>query len=141
MSVKRRTGRLDMATHFPVSPGRSILSGLFETVSYLVECVVRWVETNRSVLESFGLTVELTRGPSGRDKGAAWVDLDSPTRLVRLILWDSGEGSLTVGDVGSGDVLVDENLSFSGEHGVEQSLRNAVAWARARDDGTPTSSH
>ena len=97
--------------------------------SQLLDDVGRWVERNRDRLVARGLRVELTHGLEHHDKLASWVDIDSATRLVRLIVWDSGEANLAVGDVPSGLMLADEHLEISGALGIEHALQDASAWA------------
>ncbi|WP_205413067.1 immunity protein TriTu family protein [Austwickia chelonae] len=92
-----------------------------------------WVSKSRLGLEAEGVQVSLEFSPENRDKISAWLDLDSPGRLVRLIVWESGEAILSVGDVVSGALLADEQLEVSGVFGLEQALDDAVAWALSRE--------
>ncbi|MBW3084960.1 hypothetical protein KEM60_01151 [Austwickia sp. TVS 96-490-7B] len=88
-----------------------------------------WVGERRLSLKASGVQVSLDFSLQDRDNASAWVDLDTPCRLVRLIVWESGEVTLSVGDVASGEILADEQLQVSATFGLEQVLGEAVAWA------------
>jgi hypothetical protein len=95
----------------------------------LLEHLQAWTEENASGLSAKGVHLSLTHGPAERDKKSAWVDVESSTRSVRLVVWGSGEADLSVGDVAAGAVIADEHLEISSRFGLEQALRSAVAWA------------
>jgi hypothetical protein len=101
-------------------------------MSDLLEYLTNWVGRQRSDLETNGLTVAIDVSAHDRENRSAWVDIDSADRLVRLTVWESGEATLSVGEVASGLLLADEQLQVSGVFGLEQALGAAVAWAQGR---------
>ncbi len=98
-------------------------------MSSIVDQVGPWAEANAADLAAGHLQVVVTEGPRDRDKRAVWIDIDSPTRLVRLTVWDSGEAVLEVADIVVGGVIAHENLELTSEFGLWQALGSAVAWA------------
>lgn len=88
-----------------------------------------WADERAADLAVRAIYLEVTDGPVDRDKRSAWVDVDSPTRSVRLVVWDSGEATLSVGDLATGAVIADEQLEITTRFGLEEALSSAVAWA------------
>jgi len=101
----------------------------------LLEHLRRWVGGSTSDLSAGGLHLSFTRGPVARDEQGAWVDIESSTRTVRLIVWESGEANLAVADLVAGGIIVEEHLEITSRFGLEQALGSAVAWA---DPGSST---
>ena len=65
----------------------------------------RWIETHRASLTERGLLLASGGSPEdGRTKRSRWVDLESPRRLGRLVLWDTGEAELELADAATGAV-------------------------------------
>jgi hypothetical protein len=100
-------------------------------MSWVLDALQSWVDEQEAGLASNDIRISLTRGASGRDKESAWVDIDSPSRLVRLTVWDTGEAVLTVGDLATGGVVAEEQREITSELGLEDALRSALAWAEA----------
>lgn len=62
----------------------------------LLEALLAWPSAHRARLAAAGATAAAQRGPAdGRPKQAAWLDVETPTNLGELIVWDSGEAELT----------------------------------------------
>ncbi len=85
-----------------------------------------WLERRRGALESDGVAVATTWGPTDRDPASAWVDFTRPDKSARLIVWSNGLADLTVGDLLKGEVLLEEHreiLSDLGFDDVEATVR------------------
>jgi hypothetical protein len=100
-------------------------------MSSLLDDLQSWVERRAPDAAAEDIHLSLTRGPAHRDKQSAWVDFDSPARSVRLVVWDSGEAVLTVGDVAAGVILADEQRAVTSRFGLEKALEEALAWAES----------
>jgi hypothetical protein len=98
-------------------------------MSNVLEQMAGWIEERRSDLESRGLETSLSISPQDRDNRSSWVDLDSAARMVRLTVWDSGEGVLSVGSVTSGESILDKQFERLDSAGLEAALEEAVEWA------------
>lgn len=48
-----------------------------------------------------------------------------------MVVWDSGEATLSVGDLATGIVIAEEQLEITTRFGLEEALSSAVAWAEA----------
>ena len=82
-------------------------------MNHLLEHLQCWVDENAVEMAAKEMYASVTHGHADRDKLSAWIDIDSPTRLVRLIVWDSGEANLSVADMEDDDLVVDEQLEIS----------------------------
>jgi hypothetical protein len=97
-------------------------------VSGLFDHAQGWFDAHALALGRRSVRGSLTTGPADRDKRSIWVEFESGRRLVRVVIWDSGEAVLTVGDLESGEVVVEEQRDLTGRFGVEQTLDDALAW-------------
>lgn len=96
----------------------------------LFEHLEQWAHENTSTLMTRGLHLSINYGPADRDKRVARIDMDSPTRLVQLLLWDSGEAELLVAELeGDDDLIANEHLEITSRFGLVEALTSAVAWA------------
>jgi hypothetical protein len=86
-----------------------------------------WFDQNAAGLRERGLEVSLKRGSAQADKASAWIDIDSPDALGQLILWESGELDLRVGDRKSGDLSVNEHRDIQTEDELDDALRDLIA--------------
>ncbi len=98
------------------------------TVTWGFDCVREWVDGESEALAGMGVRAERVVGPAERDKKAAWVDLESDTRLARVIFWDSGEVDLTVLDVARGAAVCEEHREVTSRQEVVNTLQDAAAW-------------
>jgi hypothetical protein len=95
----------------------------------LLESAVDWAQRHKEAVARRGVSIDVTFGPDDRDKRSLWIDFDSPDRLVRLMLWQTGEAILSVAEVSTGDVLLEDQLELSDQVGIDHAMRDAVAWA------------
>jgi len=98
-------------------------------MNYFADLLKTWVDVHARDLESDGISATLAEGPSDRDKRVAWVDLHSATRSVRLAVWASGEAVLSVGDLTTGAVIAEEQVTLAEPSDLERTIGSAVAWA------------
>jgi hypothetical protein len=104
-------------------------------VNRFLEHVVAWFEDHEAELASTQIQTTLTYGLLDREKRSVWVDLDSSTRTVRLIVWESGEVALQVGDLLTGDVIAEEHRTITSDSSLRELLESATALAIVeRDD-------
>lgn len=93
----------------------------------LLEYAAEWAERYRASSGRGGVEVGLERSGADRDKPSLWIDFERAGRMVRLILWVGGEAVLAVGEVDSGRVLPEQQLTIEGTAALEAVLGRAVA--------------
>jgi hypothetical protein len=69
-----------------------------------------------------GIAVEMTISTDDGPRRAARVDATSERGLGQLLLWETGELDLVIGDVASGEVLLDEHREVSSALGIRDAL-------------------
>ena len=57
---------------------------------------------------------------------AARLDVETAARLVQVMIWESGEVDLLIGDLSSGEVLVNEHREISTQHGIRELLADVL---------------
>lgn len=73
------------------------------------------------------------RGPdAGRAKQRVCLSIDGPERLAELVVWESGEAQLLLGDVATGQVT-DECLSLAGSAQLTTVVRRMATWVTGED--------
>jgi hypothetical protein len=70
--------------------------------------------------------VAYTQGPADRPKKAGWIDLDGPTMLVRVTVWESGECDIETALIGSGEQRV-EHRDLASPAALTDTLTEVVA--------------
>ena len=70
----------------------------------MVDALADWVAAHQGEYPKTGVQMTLTMGHSNRPKKAAWLDFETPDTLARLIVWETGEADLEVGDVRTGQI-------------------------------------
>jgi hypothetical protein len=102
-------------------------------MSSILDHLQPWVARRAADLATRNVVLTVTPGPVERDKRSAWIDIDSPRRSVRVVVWDSGEAVLEVGELSSGAIVHEEQREVTTRLGLEQTLEDAVAWAQSPD--------
>jgi hypothetical protein len=92
-----------------------------------------WFDGHREKLVDLGLQAEFTESPPGRAKRSASLMIASSSRIVQLVMWDTGEAELTLGDVGS-DELMEEHREITSHIGLQDATQTLLAWLEARSD-------
>jgi hypothetical protein len=95
-------------------------------MSDVLDDLQAWVDERAVDLAARGIQVAVAHGPVDSHKRASWVDLDSPTHAARLIVWESGEAILEVGDLAGNAELALEQLEITTRFGLVQALSWAV---------------
>ncbi len=88
-----------------------------------------WFVTHEASLASDGYHVEFKESPLGRAKLSASVLLSSAERIAQLVIWETGEAELSMGDVSTGAVL-EEHREITSEIGLRDSAETMLAWLR-----------
>jgi hypothetical protein len=92
----------------------------------MIDRLETWANEHSRLLTDRGLVATFSRGPETAKK-SAWLDLDSPTRVGRLTLWAIGEAVLSVGDISSGQQVVEEHRQIETRLGLDDALGSLVA--------------
>ncbi len=75
------------------------------------------LDSARAEFESAGIAISTTASPDAAIRTLR-VDADSECGLAQVVLYDSGELDLVVGDASTGAVLVDEHREITSELGI-----------------------
>jgi hypothetical protein len=89
-----------------------------------------WFDGRRVALADCGLKVDFAESPPDRAKRSASVTIASSSRIGQLVVWDTGEAELTLGDVGSQEV-VEEHREITSRIGLEDATQMLLAWLQA----------
>jgi hypothetical protein len=99
--------------------GRDVLTDLRE-----------WFDDRNAGLADLGLRVEFAESPTHRVKRSASVMIASSSRVGQLVVWDTGEAELTLGDVGSDEVM-EEHREITSHLGLQDATQTLLAWLEA----------
>ncbi len=88
-----------------------------------------WFEDRRAALTDLGLKADFKDSPSGRAKRSAALTVASSQRIGQLVVWETGEAELSLGDVGS-DELVEEHREITSQIGIRDATETLMAWLR-----------
>jgi hypothetical protein len=86
-----------------------------------------WFEERSPVFARSGYHAEFSESPSDRGKLSASVTVASSRRIGQLVIWDSGEADLSMGDVGSATV-VQEHREITSQIGLRDATETLVTW-------------
>lgn len=89
-----------------------------------------WVEGRSAGFADRGLQAEFTESPLDRAKRSASVMIASPSRISQLVVWNTGEAELTLGDVGS-DTVVEEHREITSQIGLQDATQTLLEWLKA----------
>ncbi|WP_132114932.1 immunity protein TriTu family protein [Actinocrispum wychmicini] len=74
----------------------------------MLDSLEAWFAQNGQFMADQGLSVELGRSSSSQSSNrSVRVDIDSEDRVGQIILWETGEIEITLGSVGSDDMILD----------------------------------
>ena len=82
----------------------------------MLDALRAWFDAHESSLAADGYRVEFAESPPGRGKLSASVTVASARRIGRLVIWDTGEAELNMGDVTSAAVT-EEHREITSEIG------------------------
>ena len=90
----------------------------------MIELMIQTLRAVESRFASRGIAVAMVPPPpeDRNERRALRIDAESDRALAQIILWESGELDLVIGDACSGDVLVDEHREVSSAIGIEDAL-------------------
>lgn len=93
----------------------------------VIENLRQWFEQNAPALRERGFEVSLESGPSKANKASAWIDIDSAAALGQLIVWETGELDLQVGDRDSDDLRLNEHRVVETADQLQDALRDLLS--------------
>ena len=88
-----------------------------------------WFATHEASLTADGFHMEFSEGPSDRAKLSASVIITSAQRIGQLVIWETGEAELSMGDIASTAVL-QEHREITSEIGLHDATETLVEWLR-----------
>jgi hypothetical protein len=97
------------------------------TVPNLISDLRTWFESRKDAFAGLGLIGEFNDSPSDRSKRSASVTLASPRRVGQLVVWETGEAELSLGDVGS-DSVVEEHREITSQIGMQDATETLLGW-------------
>jgi hypothetical protein len=75
-----------------------------------------------------GIRLELQIPREPGDKTGVRLDASSARGLAQLLLWDTGELDLTIGDADTGDILLSEHREVTSKLGISDALNTIEAY-------------
>jgi hypothetical protein len=87
----------------------------------------RWFDERKAALAHDGYDAEFRESPPDRSKQSVSVIISSSRRIGQLVVWDTGEAALSMGDVDSGNV-VDEHREITSQIGLRDATQTLLSW-------------
>jgi hypothetical protein len=97
---------------------------------YVLDQLRTWFADNNLALTASGYQLELTESPSDRNKQSVSVMIASDRRIAQLVVWDTGEAELSMGDVSSGNVE-EEHREITSSIGLLDATQTMIGWVGA----------
>jgi hypothetical protein len=85
-------------------------------------------EDTRERFAKRGIRLDLQTDNLPGEKTGVRLDASSGRGLAQLLLWDTGELDLTVGDANTGDILLNENREVTSQLGISDALDTIEAY-------------
>jgi hypothetical protein len=95
--------------------------------SHVLDELRAWFTRNKSTLVAIGYHLEFKESPPDRGKQSVSVIIASAKHIAQLVVWDTGEAELSMGDVSSGNVI-EEHREITSEIGLRDATETLVAW-------------
>lgn len=94
----------------------------------LIDALESWYGSRRSSLESKAFDTNLHRGPEAPvgDKSLARVDVDGPSRLGSVTLWDTGEAEVSVIEYPSEEEVLTVSLTLRTASELHETMEKFV---------------
>lgn len=86
-----------------------------------------WFDERRVELVHNGYEAEFTQSPPDRMTQSAWVRVASARRIAQLVVWDTGDAQLSMGDVESGTVA-EEHREITTQIGLRDATDALIGW-------------
>jgi hypothetical protein len=86
-----------------------------------------WFEDRREALTDLGFKADFEDSPSDRAKRSAALTVASSRRIGQLVVWETGEAELSLGDVGTNDV-VEEHREITSQIGIRDATETLLGW-------------
>lgn len=96
------------------------IPGMVETVT--IQILIDACDGARGRFARRGITLELQTPSESGEKTGVRLDASSGRGLAQLLLWNTGELDLTVGDPNTGDVLLNEHREVTSKLGISDVL-------------------
>jgi len=88
-----------------------------------------WFEERKAVLAGLGLNADFKESPPDRAKRSASLTIASSWRIGQLVVWDTGEAALSLGDAASSEVL-EEHREITSHIGISDATETLLAWLK-----------
>jgi hypothetical protein len=85
-------------------------------------------EDTRERFAKRGIRLDLQTPSEPGEKTGVRLDAWSGRGLAQLLLWDTGELDLTVGDANTGDILLNEHREVTSQLGISDALETIEAY-------------
>jgi len=86
-----------------------------------------WFDAQEISLIDNGYHAEFANSPSDRGKQSASVTITSAQRIGQLVIWDTGEAELSMGDVASA-LVAEEHREITSEIGLQDAIQTLTTW-------------
>lgn len=96
-------------------------------MSDFLDLITPWLQSRQADLAAKGIKVSLTWGPSERRPASAWLDFETGSHSARLIMWSNGLADLTVGNLTTSEVLLEEHREISSRLGLDDAAETIVS--------------
>jgi hypothetical protein len=90
-----------------------------------------WFEDRRTALTELGFVADFKDSPRGRAKRSAALTVASSRRIGQLVVWETGEAELNLGDIGSNDVM-EEHREITSQIGIRDATETLLVWLGQR---------
>jgi hypothetical protein len=91
----------------------------------LTQQLAQALESSRTDLESAGIVVSTIASADAAIRTLR-VDAESDRRLAQVVLYDSGEVDVVVGDASTGAVLLDEHREITSHIGITELINTLI---------------
>ena len=102
--------------------------GRIEDQTVIIPLLIDAFNDARERFAGRGITLELQTPSEPGEKTGVRLDASSARGLAQLLLWDTGELDLTVGDPNTGDILLNEHREVTSKLGISDALDTIQAY-------------
>jgi hypothetical protein len=86
-----------------------------------------WLDAHRSELAENGYQIDYSESPQDRMKRSASLMIASSRRVGQLILWETGEAELSLGDISSSEVS-EQHREITSRIGLIDAAETIIEW-------------
>jgi len=89
-----------------------------------------WVDKHQSELVKLSYQIEFSESPADRAKKSALLTISSPCRLGQLVLWETGEATLSLGGISFSEVS-EQHRKITSQIGLIDAIETLMEWVGA----------